>query len=139
MSLILSPNRVIASDIKSCTYCCYVRCAVLIVCVVGMPWPKTDEICAQLGFSDKGCATEGLVFFNSWDVSTFGQSRPKLLSTGPRGMNRKKRFGNNIMHKCFRSFVYIHLSFRQTEQDTKWVKKINHILLYFSWNDFSRE
>ncbi len=27
----LGPNRVIAKDVKNCTYCCYVRCATLIV------------------------------------------------------------------------------------------------------------
>ena len=31
MGSILGPNRVIAKDVKSCTYCCYVRCATLIV------------------------------------------------------------------------------------------------------------
>ena len=36
------PNCVIAKDFKSCTYCCYVRCATLIVRVVGMPWPQRD-------------------------------------------------------------------------------------------------
>ena len=28
-------NRVIAKDVKSCTYCCYVKCATLIVRVGG--------------------------------------------------------------------------------------------------------
>ena len=31
----LDPNRVIAKVVKSCTYCCYVRCAILIVWVGG--------------------------------------------------------------------------------------------------------
>ena len=35
MGSILSPNRVIAKDVKSCTYCCYIRCVTLIVCVGG--------------------------------------------------------------------------------------------------------
>ena len=36
-------NRVIAQDVKSCTYCCYVRCATLIVRVRRMLWPQTDD------------------------------------------------------------------------------------------------
>ncbi len=31
MGSIFGPNRVIAKDVKRCTYCCYVRCATLIV------------------------------------------------------------------------------------------------------------
>ncbi len=31
MGSLLGPNRVIAKDGDSCTYCCYVRCAILIV------------------------------------------------------------------------------------------------------------
>ena len=40
MGLLLEPNRVIAKDVKSCTYCCYFRCATLIVWIGVMPWPK---------------------------------------------------------------------------------------------------
>ncbi len=37
----LAPNRVIAKDVKSCVYCCYVRYATLIVRLGGgMPWLK---------------------------------------------------------------------------------------------------
>ncbi len=32
------PNRVIAKDVKSCTYCCYLRGVTLIVRVGGIPW-----------------------------------------------------------------------------------------------------
>ncbi len=54
----LGPNRVIARDVKSCTYYCYVRFATLIVWVRGMPWPQTGETLfhAQIGLQDKGCA-----------------------------------------------------------------------------------
>ncbi len=31
MGSMLGPNSVIAKDVKSCTYCCYVKCATLIV------------------------------------------------------------------------------------------------------------
>ena len=64
MGSMLGPNCVIAKDAKSCTYCCYVRCATLIVWVGGMPWPQTD---AQLGLPDKGRAIKGLVVCNNWD------------------------------------------------------------------------
>ncbi len=36
----LDQNRVIAKDVKRCTYCCYFRCVKLIVSVGGMPWPR---------------------------------------------------------------------------------------------------
>ncbi len=56
-------NQVIARDVRSCTYCCYVRCATLIVRVGGMPWPKTGATIyqAQLGLPDNGRAIKGLV------------------------------------------------------------------------------
>ena len=38
---ILFPNCVIATDVKSCTYCCYVRCTTLIVQIGGMPCPNS--------------------------------------------------------------------------------------------------
>ena len=63
MGSVLCQNRVIANDVKSCTYCCYVRCATLIVRVGGMPWPQTGATHnhAQLGLPDKGRAIKGLV------------------------------------------------------------------------------
>ncbi len=58
MGSILGPNRVIAKYVKSCIYCCYVRCATLIVWEEGMPWPKTGatQYHAQLGLQNKGRA-----------------------------------------------------------------------------------
>ncbi len=69
MGSMLGPNRVIAKDVKSCTYCCYVRYATLIVWVGGMPWPQTGAIQyhVQLGLPDKRRAIRGLVVCNSWD------------------------------------------------------------------------
>ncbi len=70
MGSILSPRRVIAQDVKNFTYCCYVRCATLIVWLVGMPWPQTGvpQYHAQLGLPDKGRAIKGLVLCNNWDL-----------------------------------------------------------------------
>ncbi len=47
-------NRVIAKDVKSYILCCNVRCAILIVWVIVIPWPKTgaNHYHAQLGFPD---------------------------------------------------------------------------------------
>ncbi len=42
ISSILDPDHSKAKDVKSCTYCCYVRCSTLIVGFGGMPWSKTD-------------------------------------------------------------------------------------------------
>ena len=36
----LDPNRVLAKDVKSCTYCCHVRYATLIVRVGVVSWPQ---------------------------------------------------------------------------------------------------
>ncbi len=40
MGSMLSPNRIIAKDVKRFTYCCYVGCAILIVWVGWMPSPE---------------------------------------------------------------------------------------------------
>ena len=70
MGSMLGPSRVIAKDVKSCTYCCYVRCATLIVWVGGMPWPQTGatQYHTQLGLPDKGCAIKERAVCNNWDV-----------------------------------------------------------------------
>ena len=39
MGLMFGPNCVIAKDVKSCTYCCWVRCTTCIIWVGGMPLP----------------------------------------------------------------------------------------------------
>ncbi len=44
MGSILDPNCVIPKGVKSCTYCCYVRCEKLIVEVGGIPWPKQAQL-----------------------------------------------------------------------------------------------
>ena len=75
MGSILGPNCLIAKEGKSCTYCFYVSCATLIVGVGDMPWPQTGATqyhAQQLGLPDKGRAIKGLVFYNSWDVFSFG-------------------------------------------------------------------
>ncbi len=59
MGSILGPNRVIAKDVKSCTYCCYVRYATLTV---------ATQYHAQLGLSDKGRAIKVLVVCNYRDL-----------------------------------------------------------------------
>ncbi len=69
---ILGANRVIAKDFESCNYCCYVRCATLIVWVEGMPWPKTGatQYHTQKGLPDKGRAIKGLfVCYVAWQIS----------------------------------------------------------------------
>ena len=47
-----------------------VRCAILIVRVEGMPWPKTHNSHTQLGLSDKGRAMKGLVVCKSCDLES---------------------------------------------------------------------
>ena len=65
----LDPNNELAKDVKSCTYCCYVRWATLIVCVRGMLVPiGATQYHAQLGLQDKGRAMKGLVVCNDWDL-----------------------------------------------------------------------
>ena len=55
--------RVIAKDVKNFTYCCNVRCAICIVRLGGISWPKTDatHYHAQLGFPDIVRVIKGLV------------------------------------------------------------------------------
>ncbi len=60
----------ITKDVKSCTYCCYVRWTTLIVWVGGMPRPQTGatQYHEQLRLPDKGRAIKGLVVCNNWDL-----------------------------------------------------------------------
>ncbi len=55
-------NCRIAEDVKCYTYCCYIRCATLIVRVGGMPWPQTGatHLHVQQGLSEKGRAIKGI-------------------------------------------------------------------------------
>ncbi len=57
----LGPNRVIAKDVKSCTYCRYVKCTTLIVRVWGMPWTQTGatNYHEQLGLPNKSRPIKG--------------------------------------------------------------------------------
>ncbi len=60
-----------------------------------MPWPQTGatQYHAQLGLPDKGRAIKELVVCNSWDLEPWvllKRCDPRLLSTVPRGMTRKK-------------------------------------------------
>ena len=65
MSSILGPNRVIAKDVISCTYC-----ATLLVSIGGMPCSQTGttQYHAQLGLPDIGRAIKGFVVCNNWDL-----------------------------------------------------------------------
>ncbi len=67
MGSILDQNRVIARDVKSCTYCCYVRCATLIVWVRQAKTGAT-QYNAPLGLPDKGHVIKGLVVCNNKDL-----------------------------------------------------------------------
>ena len=72
MGSMIGPNLVVAKDVKSYAYCCYVRCVTLIVRVGGMPWPQTGatHYHAQLGLPDKGRAIKGLIIcYVVWLVS----------------------------------------------------------------------
>ncbi len=62
-ALILSPNRIITKEVNSCTYCCYVRCATIIVRVGGVPWSKivATHYNKQLGLPTKGRVIKWLV------------------------------------------------------------------------------
>ncbi len=58
----LGSFRAIVKDVKQCTYCCYNRCATLIVCVVNvLAQTSTTHYHAQLGPADKSHAIKGLV------------------------------------------------------------------------------
>ncbi len=87
-------NRDIAKKVKICTYCCYVRCATLIVWVRVMPWPQTGatQYHAQLGLPVKGRANKRLVVSSNWDLKPLDLLKGlalRLLSTVPWGINRK--------------------------------------------------
>ncbi len=59
----LCTNYVINKDVKSCTYCCYVRCTTSTVLVRGLLWPQTGatHYHAKLELPDKDRAIKGFV------------------------------------------------------------------------------
>ena len=65
--VILSPNRIIAKDVKSCTSCCYIRCSMIIVWVRWMPWLKTWQPITRhsKNFQTKVVQSKGC---NNWDL-----------------------------------------------------------------------
>ena len=92
----LDPKLVMAKDVKSWTYRCYVRCATLIVCISGMPRSKTGatQYHAQLGLPDKGRPIKGFVVCNSWDLEPLDLLNGLALDCYPlsthRDMNENK-------------------------------------------------
>ncbi len=69
-ALMLSPYRVIAIDVKSCNYCCYVNGATLIVRLGGMLWLQriAFHYNAQLGLLDKGRVIKGFFLYYCIEV-----------------------------------------------------------------------
>ena len=65
----LGPNRVIAKDVKTCIYCCYVRCGTLIVRL------GVTHYHAQLGPPDKGQAIKEFVVCLMPDKENHTQGR----------------------------------------------------------------
>ncbi len=96
MGSMFGPNRAMTKDVKSCTYCCYFRCATLILWEGGMPWPETVpcsisnsvpctvSTSRQMTFNQSvGC----LQWLGSRSFRPVKRSGPRLLSTVPWGMN----------------------------------------------------
>ncbi len=71
MGSILGPNHGMAKDLKNCTKCCYVRCAVI---VQGLILSKTGatHFHAQLRHPDKTFAIKEFVVYNGRDLEYFG-------------------------------------------------------------------
>ncbi len=65
-SMLKRPTCVIAKDVKSYTYCCYVRYLSLIVRIGEMPWPilVATQYHAELRLPEEGSAIKRLVVFN---------------------------------------------------------------------------
>ena len=68
MGSILVQHCVIAKDVKSFTYRCYIRCATLIALIRGMHWPKTGATLyhLQLRVPHKGRTIKALVVCNGF-------------------------------------------------------------------------
>ena len=86
LASMLSPNCVIAKDVKSCTYCCYVRYAILIVRVGGnaLALNRRNSLPCTVRISRQGSCNKKL--FEIVRPRAFGpakRSGPRLLSTVP--------------------------------------------------------
>ena len=75
----LDPNCVIAKDVKSCSYCYYVKCALLMNALA-----KTGATYyhAQLGLPDKIRAIKGLIVCNDWDLEPLDLLNTNSLALG---------------------------------------------------------
>ncbi len=72
----LAQHCVITKDVKTDTFCCYVRCTTRIVLIRGINWPKNR--CNQLPYTVRTSRLFG------WDHSvttTSGTNIPSLKST----------------------------------------------------------
>ncbi len=76
VSSILDLNCVIVKDVKSCSYCCYVRCATLIVMEMPLANTCTTYYRLQLGLPDKCHTIIGLLQWLGsgafWPIKQFG-------------------------------------------------------------------
>ncbi len=85
MGSILGPNRIIAKDVKSCTYCCHVRCTTFIVWVGEYLGPQQ----AQLSTMHKEDFKPKVVLSKGWlfaivEIKAFipaKRSGPRFIST----------------------------------------------------------
>ncbi len=70
MGSMLGPNRIIAEDVKSCTCCCYIRCATLIVLVGGnaLAPNRRNSVPFTVRTSRQRSCTQRLVVCNNWDL-----------------------------------------------------------------------
>ena len=63
VEIVIVSNLGITKDVKNVFYCCYVRCATLLVRIGDMPQPKTDPMHnnAELRLQDEGRAIKEFV------------------------------------------------------------------------------
>ncbi len=57
--IVLGPIRIIAKDVKSCTFCWYVRCVTVIVRVGGVHWPQTGAFLYHAYYNQRVCCLLG--------------------------------------------------------------------------------
>ncbi len=87
------PDRVIGKDVKRCTYCCYVRCATLIVWVLenALAPNRRNSVPCTVSTSRQRSCNQRVVVCNNWDLEPLDLLNglaPKFLSTIPWGINR---------------------------------------------------
>ena len=129
MALMLGPNRVIAKEVKSCTYCCYIRCATLIVWVgVNAMAPNSrNSVPCTVRTPDKGRAIKGLVVCNNWDLEPLDLLNGLALGCYQPSFEVLEKYNKNHVLDCYKNSwaVQRRNPWKVWSESLRWARLVN--------------